>query len=108
MAPCGGSPATATGGAARPDSRPDARAELDASLDRLRRLCDEAGRDYAELLRRVGALSAGEAHFDLLAEAGVAMCDLMLETPEDLDLRAAESFLEKMAPLRLTGDGLSA
>ena len=78
---------------------PDARAELDGSLDRLRRMCDEAGRDYADLLLVGSApISAGEAHFDLLAEAGIAMCDLMLDEPSDLDLRGAEAFLEKMAP----------
>jgi probable F420-dependent oxidoreductase len=78
---------------------PDARAELGSMLDRLRRICDEEGRAYDDLLLVGSApLSAGAEFFDLLAGAGVAMCDIMLEQPADLDLVGAERFMAEMAP----------
>jgi probable F420-dependent oxidoreductase len=69
------------------------------TLDRLRRACDEAGRDAHELLV-VGAapLSAGPAHFETLAELGFDMCDISLRDESQLDLVELERFMDDVAP----------
>jgi alkanesulfonate monooxygenase SsuD/methylene tetrahydromethanopterin reductase-like flavin-dependent oxidoreductase (luciferase family) len=82
-----------------PTPGPDAGADLAGALDRLRRACEREGRDVDDVLLVAGApISAGEEFFDLLAGAGVDLCDVMLDEPADLDLRGAEAFVQAMAP----------
>ncbi|HLY81590.1 MAG TPA: LLM class flavin-dependent oxidoreductase [Acidimicrobiales bacterium] len=80
-----------------PEPGPDAGTQLAAMLDRLRRICDEEGRNFDELvIVGSGPLSADEGFFDVLAEGGVAMCDLMLTDPSDLDLEGATRFMQQI------------
>ena len=50
------------------------------------------------LLVSAAPLHAPRAYFDLLAECGIDMVDLMLADESDLDLIAAERFLAEIAP----------
>jgi probable F420-dependent oxidoreductase len=83
--------------AERPDS--DLAERMKTQLLRLKRCCDDVGRDVAELTI-VGSLpleSTIEA-FQVMQESGVDICDLMLTSPEQLDMSRAEEIIRDIAP----------
>ena len=81
------------------DPGPDAAAELESWIARLRQACDVEQREFADVRLVVGTpLASGEAHFEMLAAAGVDDVDLVLTSPNELDLESARAFMSSIAP----------
>lgn len=73
--------------------------DLPGLVRRLREVCEQEGRDVSTLvLASAAPLDAPRAYFDLLAENGIHLVDLMLNHTHELDLVAAERFQREVAP----------
>jgi probable F420-dependent oxidoreductase len=78
-------------------------ADLDTTvrreMDQLRAACDQVGRNFADLtIVASAALSAPQHVFEVLAENGAHVCDLMITRPEEMSLDSAETFMCEVAP----------
>ncbi len=76
----------------------DAAIRLRDLLDRMEAACDAEGRDPSTVrLVATANLSDPPSHYELLAELGIDDVDVMLTQPEELDLKLAGEFIDRVA-----------